>query len=347
MKFPKAIVTSVAIMILPLIALLIGGCGTSNKQKLYIYTWSEIFDPALIAEFETKFDCKVIIDIFDTNESMYAKLKLTSAGYDIICPSHYFVSILAQQKMIQALDSKLLPDLMNLDPKYFTLTDPLYAVPYIVSFSGIGYRQDKINEISPSYGVFGRVDLRGRMTMLNDSREAIGAALKYLGYSVNSREPKEIEKAGDLLIQWKKNLAKFESEQYKSGLSSGEFLVVQGYSTDILQVQSENKSVVFLFPSEGVITSIDCLSIPEGAQNTELAYKFINFMIGTEVAAQNIRYAAALSPVASAYPLLGEDIRNNPIYFPPKDVIDKMERIEDLQGDVQYYYKTWDRVKAS
>lgn len=347
MKFLKAIVTLAVVVILPVASFVLGGCGASGKPKLFIYSWSEIFDPAMIVEFESKFNCKVISDIFDTNESMYAKLKLTSSGYDIICPSHYFVSILAQQKMIQALDTKLIPNLVNLDPKYFTLTDPLYAVPYIVSFSGIGYRQDKVSELSPSYDVFGRVDLRGRMTMLNDSREAIGAALKYLGYSVNSRDPKEIEKAGDLLIQWKKNLAKFESEQYKSGLSSGEFLVVQGYSTDILQVKSENKDVIFLFPHEGVITSIDCLSIPEGAQNTELAYKFINFMIDTQVAANNIRFAAALSPVLTAYPLLAEDIRNNPIFFPPQGVIDKMERIEDLQGDVQYYYKTWDRVKAS
>jgi spermidine/putrescine transport system substrate-binding protein len=345
MKFFK--IFAMAILILPLIALVTGSCNNSKKQKLYIYMWSAIIDPTLIAEFETQFNCRVIADIFDSNESMYAKLKLTSAGYDIICPSHYFVSILAQQNMIKVLNPKLIPNLKNLDPKFFNINDPFYAVPFAIGFSGIAYRKDKISDITPSYGVFGREDLRGRMTMLNDSRETIGAALKYLGYSINSRDPKEIEKAGDLLIQWKKNLAKFESEQYKSGLSSGEFLVVHGNSMDILQVQTENKNVVFLFPQEGVIASIDCLSIPEGAQNTELAYKFINFMIGTEVAARNIRFAGALSPVSTAYPLLGEDIRTNPNFFPPQDVIDKMERIEDLQGDVQYYYKTWDRVKAS
>ncbi len=346
MNFHKTVQFVLGIILLPLLTLT-SGCSGPSKPKLFVYTWSEIFDPSLIAEFESKFNCRVVTDIFDSNESMYAKLKLTSSSYDIIVPSHYFVSILAQQKMIKALDPKKIPNLANLDPKYFTVTDPFYAVPFVVSFSGIAYRKDKISEISPSYGVFNRDDLRGRMTMLNDSREAIGAALKYLGYSINTRDPSEIEKAGDLLIQWKKNLAKFESEQYKSGLSSGEFIVVHGYSTDILQVQSENKNVVFLFPEEGVITSIDCLSIPEGAQNTDLAYKFMNFMIGTEEAARNIRFAGALSPVSTAYPLLGADIRSNPIFFPPREVLNKMERIEDLQGDVQYFYKTWDRVKAS
>lgn len=347
MKFPKICASILMFVGLGLSALTVCNCNSNPQQKLYIYTWSEVFDPVLIAEFEKKFNCRVVLDIFDSNESMYAKLKLTSAGYDIICPSHYFVSILSQQKMIQPLDVKRIPNLVNLDPNYFKLTDPLYAVPFIISFSGIAYRTDKINDPISSYNIFARDDFRGRMTMLNDSRESIGAALKYLGYSINTRDEKQIEKAGDLLIQWKKNLAKFESEQYKSGLSSGEFLVVQGFSTDILQVQAENSDIAFVFPDEGVITSIDCLSIPEGAQNTDLAYQFINYMIDTEIAARNIHFAGALSPVLTAYPLLSSEIRNNPIFFPSHKVLDKMEQIEDLQGDVKFYYKTWDKVKAS
>lgn len=334
------------LLFLPLIALITPGCSSTDKPKLYLFTWSDFFDPALIAEFESQYNCRVVTDVYDSNESMYAKLKLASGSYDIICPSHYYVDILGEQKIIQPLDPKRLVHLADLDTHYFTLTDPLYAVPFIVSFSGIAYRKDRVKDVEPSYSVFGREDLRGRMTMLNDSREAIGAALKYLGYSINTTNPEEIQQAGDQLIKWKRNLAKFESDQYKSGLSNGEFLIVQGYSTDIAQVQVENRNVEYIFPKEGSIMSIDCLAIPVRAQNKELAYEFINFMTSSKSAVTNTIYTGSLSPISSAYELLDPDFRNSPLFFPPAEVLEKMERIQDLQGDTNLYYRTWDRVKG-
>jgi spermidine/putrescine transport system substrate-binding protein len=184
------------------------------------------------------------------------------------------------------------------------------------------------------------------MTMLNDSREALGAALRYLGYSINTRSPAEVSKAGNLLLSWRKNLAKFESEQYKNGLASSEFLVVQGYSIDIMHVINENPDVSFVYPKEGAIMSIDYMAIPTNALNVELAHEFINFMLETPIAVQNISFTNSLIPLLPVYEMLDEKKRNDPILFPSQEALQKMELIEDLQEDIQLYYKAWDKVKS-
>lgn len=336
---------------LPLLFFILTFLGTTSscsspKPTLYLFAWSDFFKPDLVAEFEKQFNCHVIIDTYDSNESMYAKLKLSSINYDIIFPSNYYVGILEKQKMIQPIDPKKIPNIKNYDPKYFKQTSPLPAVPYLVSFSGLAYRKDKVTIEDPSWGVFGRSDLKGRMTMLNDSREALGAALRYLGYSINTRSPAEVAKAGNLLLSWRKNLAKFESEQYKNGLASSEFLVVQCYSIDIMHVIKENPDVSFVYPKEGAIMSIDYMTIPSNAHHVDLAHAFINFMLDTPIALQNIYFTNSLIPLLPVYELLDENKRKDPILFPPQEALQKMELIEDLQEDIQLYYKAWDKVKS-
>lgn len=321
-------------------------CG-SSKDKLYLFSWSEIFKPELIDEFENKFDCEVIITIYDSNESMYAKLKLGAKGYDLVVPSSYFLDILSNQKMIQSLDLKKIPNIKLLDPQYFKETNPTYGIPFLIGFSGLAYRQDRLKDFDPSWSVFARADLTGRMTMLNDNRDAIGAALKYLGYSLNSTNPDEIREAADLLIQWKKNLAKFESEQYKSGIASSEFLIVQGHTIDIAQVRREDENVVFVCPKEGSIMAIDYMVIPAEAKNTELAYAFINYMLEPEVAAQNMAFIHAQIPVLPAYELLDPKLKNDTSLFPSDKDCKNMEIIQDLGEAAKYYFKEWDRVKAN
>ncbi|MBA3603381.1 MAG: spermidine/putrescine ABC transporter substrate-binding protein [Parachlamydiaceae bacterium] len=321
-------------------------CSSSTKPTLYIFTWSDLFKPELIKQFENEFNCTVAIDTFDSNESMYAKLKLSSVNYDLIMPSNYYVSILQNQNMIQQINPRKIPNARNYDSRYFKFTPDVAALPYIVTFSGIAYRTDRVKIEDPSWGVFSRNDLKGRMTMLNDCREALGAALKYRGHSINSRQKEVVESAGELLLSWKKNLAKFESEQYKNGLSNGEFLLVQGYSIDITQVVAETPEVSFVYPKEGAIMSIDCMAIPTNAKNVQLAHDFINFMIEPLAALENMKFTNSLIPIRIAYEMLDNTSRDNPLLFPPEEDFERMELIEDLQGDIQIYYKVWDRVKS-
>jgi spermidine/putrescine transport system substrate-binding protein len=334
------------ITLLALLACFFYSCNSSKEDTLFLFTWSEFFDSKLIEKFEEEFQCRVVIDTYDSNESMYAKLKLGSSSYDLIFPSGYYLEILNKQGLTAPLDKSQIPNIANLDPSYFDKNAPLIGVPFLVSFSGIAYRKDRVS-LEPTWGAFARSDLRGRMTVLNDIREALGAALKFLGYSVNTRNPKELEEAGNVLIQWKPNLAKFESEQYKSGIATAEFLVVQGYSIDIMQIRQEDENVDFLFPKEGAIMSIDYIAMLKGSKHKDLAYAFINFMLDPNNAAQNMTYTKSLMPVKNAYELLDPVMKESPILFPTQENLSKMEEIKDVQEDIKYYFETWERVKGS
>lgn len=327
--------------------LILFSCSEQTKPTLRLFTWNTFFAPELITEFEDKYDCRVLIDIYDSNESMYAKLKIGTPGYDLIFPSNYFLNILIKQGMIQKLQPDLIPNIRFLDSEYANSNYDDWSLPYIISYSAIAYRKDRMTTPDSSWTIFANPEFRGRMTMLNDIRETLGAALKLLGYSVNTINPDEVNQAGDLLIQWKQNLAKFENDQYKSGITNAEFLVVHAYSMDYMQVYQENKNIGLLFPKEGSILSIDYMAIPANAPTPSLAHTFINYLYEPEVAALNMEHTNALIPVIESYPLLPPYLKENSTLFPSQENREKMELIKDLGKDSGIYYEVWDRVKGA
>jgi len=324
-------------------------CGTS-APVLHIYTWADYFKPALVARFEKENGCRVIIDTYDSNETMYAKIKAGASGYDLLTPTSYMVSLMNSQGMVQKLDHALLPNLVHVDPEYLRLAIDKtmdHSVPYMIVNTVIAYLGSRVKDFEPSWAMFDRSDLKGRMTMLNDMRETIGAGLKYLGYSINTTNEAELAEAKEVVVRWKKNIAKYENEQYKTGVASGEFLLVQGYSGDILQVQQENPDVRFAVPREGTSISVDDLVIPEGAREVGLAHSFINFLHDPGVAAENTAFLKYLCPNMDAYGLLSDDLRKNPGIFMDAGVRAKSEIIADLGESLALYIRIWDEIKAA
>jgi spermidine/putrescine transport system substrate-binding protein len=325
------------------------GGGSKSPSVLHVYTWSDYIKPELITRFEAENDCKVVIDTFDSNEAMYAKLKAGATGYDVITPTSYMVSLMKSQDMILPLDQAQLPNLVHVDPDYLAIAidkTMAYSAPYMLTNTGIAYLKSKVAGFEPTWAMFNRADLKGRMVMLNDMRETIGGALKFLGYSLNSVNPDELAKAKDVVLGWKENLAKFENEQYKTGIASGEFLLVHGYSGDILQVQTENDDIAFAMPREGGVISCDDLVIAKSAKEVKLAHAFINFLHDPEVAAQNSDFIQYLCPNKDAYPLLSEEIRSNEGIFLAPEIKAKCEVLADLGADNALYVKVWDEIKS-
>lgn len=343
-KFP------VILFIFVIAACIFSGCSSSPKSELHLYTWGDYIKPDLIERFEKEHNCSITIDTFESNEAMYAKLKVGGVGYDLIFPSGYIVEIMQEQDMLLPINKDEIPNAKYLDPKYINTSNSSidqYGIPYLMSLSGVAYRNDKVKIPDPSWAVFGMQEYKGRMTMLNDLREALGAALKFLGYSINTLDEDEVNQAADLLIKWKKNLAKFESEQYKNGIANAEYLIVQGYNGDILQVMQENPNVSFYLPKEGTVIAMDYAVIPQNAQHADLAKVFINYLLDPEVAAQNIAFTFFLAPNTGAVEHLPESLRKNPILFPPSEIFDKSEMIRNLGESTDIYYNAWDRVKAA
>ncbi len=329
--------------------LVMAGCR-KPQPVLHVYNWADYVKPELVTQFEREYKCKVVLDTYDSNENMYAKLKAGATGYDLAFPSSYMVQIMREQDMILPLNHAWLPNLKHLDPSAFKVSlDPevRYVVPYTVSYTGVGYLKSRVTNVVESWAMFDRADLAGRMTMLNDMRETIAAGLRFLGFSSNTRDEQELAAARDVIIRWKKNLAKFENEQYKPGLAGGEFLLVHGYVGDLLQIQAENPDIGIFFPREGFVMTCDCMVIPKGAQQIELAHQYINFMLDPKVAAENTGFTQYLCPNQDSYPLLDAAIRNNPAIMLPPEIKAKGEVNLDLGADQAKYVKIWDEIKSA
>jgi spermidine/putrescine transport system substrate-binding protein len=324
-------------------------CGKA-RPVLSLYTWSDYIKPELVMRFEREHACRVVIDTFESNEAMYAKLKAGASGYDLLTPSSYMVSLMHAQGMLRRLDHSLLPNLVNVDPDYLAIAVDKtmdHSAPYMLVVSGIAYLEGRVKDVIPSWRMFGRTDLAGRMTMFNDMRETIGAALKALGHSINSTSEAELAEAESLLLEWKKNIAKFDNEQYKIGLASGEFLLVHAWNGDVFQVRKENPDVRFFVPEEGTIISCDDLVIPADARAPALAHAFINFLHDPAVAAENTVAIYYLCPNKASYPLLPAEIRDNPGIFLAPEIRAKSEMIADIGAANALYIKVWDRLKAA
>ena len=326
------------------------GCGPS-KPVLNVYMWSDYIDLDLVKEFEQKYDCKVVIDIFDSNEFMYSKLKAGGSGYDLIQPSSYMAKIMYDQKMIEKLDHSKLPSLANVNKAYLgslAIDKKMeYSVPYMIGFTCVAYNKDKLGKIPDTWAVFGDSKLKGRMTMLNDMRETIGAALLFKGHSINTTDEKQLEEAKNQIIEWKRNLAKFDNEVYKVGIRSGEFQVVLGYSGDLFQVFAEAPELAWMCPKEGFTMCCDDWAIPVTARNRELAYKFIDFMMTPKNAARNIEFTCFTCPVDGAREFVSEENKNHPGMFIADEMYKKGEIIQDLGADNAKYIKVWDEIKLA
>lgn len=326
------------------------GCGKDTRPTLNVYNWADYVDEDQLAAFEKEFNCKVVVDTFDSNESMYAKLKAGATGYDVIFPSSYTCKLMDDQNMLVQLDPSKLPNLTHIDPSFIPLLidkECAYSVPYAFGYTAIGYRSDKIVNPESTWDLFANTQYSGRTTLLNDIRETIGAALIKLGYPLNSIDEKQINEAADLVIKWKKQIAKFDSEQYKTGIDSAEFILVQGYSSDLLMVMDENDNIDILFPKEGMAATCDEMVIPLSSDNQDLAYEFINFMLRPEVAAANMEWNLAQIPNLPAYDLIDQEIRNNPAIFLAPEVLENCQILEDVGESIKLYTKAWDRIKAA
>jgi spermidine/putrescine transport system substrate-binding protein len=269
--------------------------GCRGTEKLYIYNWTYYTPDSVLAKFEKEFGVEVVYDEFDSNESMFTKLRAGGSGYDIVFPSGDYVSIMISENMLEKIDKSKLSNLGNIDPLVLQKAsyDPNmeYSVPYYWGAAGITVNKSKIPDFEKSWSVFGRSDLKDRMTMLDDMREVMGDALVHLGYSVNSKNPAEIEAAKNLINnEWKPNLTKFDAESFGKGYANGDYWVVQGYAEVVFEEIADNETLKanseFFIPPEGGPAYIDSMCILKGSKNVELAHKFIDFIHRPEIYAE-------------------------------------------------------------
>jgi len=328
----------------------VAGISCSRQKELHVFIWADYMNNDVITAFEKNENCRVVMDFFDSNEALYAKVKAGATGYDLYICSSYMVNIMNDQKMLQSIDLWKLKNIGNIDPEYLKISlDPAmsHSVPYMMSFAGIAYNTEKVKNFVPTWGMLDRSDLKGRITLLNDLRETIGAALKFNGCNYNSLNPAELDKARQTVLRWKKNIAKFDVDEAKRGLEAGEFFLIHTYNGDALQIISQNPKIAFAVPREGTSISVDDMVIPTSAVNADLAYRFIDHLLDPEVCSKNMEYISYLAPNLAAQKIMPKDFMQNPAVLPSKEILKKSDILKDLGADNATYSKIWDEIKSA
>ena len=323
---------------------LLSGCGSdASANVLNVYNWGEYIDTDLLDRFEQETGIKVIYNTFDSNENLYSRIQTTS--YDVIIPSDYAISRFIDEDMLQPLNFDNIPNMKYIDEKYTHLDfDPeqKYSVPYTWGVVGIVYNTKYVDEADTgSWDLLWNPKYANRTAMFNNSRDALGIALMYLGCSLNTTDRDELRQAADLIIAGKPVYQGIWMDQILEKLPAEEIVAAPYYNGDAVTMIDENPDLAFYVPKEGTNLFVDAMCIPKNAKNVEGAEKFINFMCSTEAAMANWEYIGYSSPHTGVYEQLDEETRNDPLYFPDTSAY-PTEAYTNLPKDIsQYYNDRW------
>lgn len=330
----------------------LAGCGNSaTNGEVNVYNWGEYIDEELLDKFTKETGIKVNYDTYSDNESLYSMLSSGSANYDVVIPSDYMISRMIDEDMLEELNFDNIPNFQYIDDAYKGLEyDPedRYSVAYTWGTVGIIYNTTMLDYVPDSWSVLWDENLSGQILMFNNSRDAIGIALKYLGYSQNTTDPEQITEAVDLLIQQKPLVQAYVMDQIFDKLEGGEAAVGPYYAGDAITMIEENPDLAFVVPKEGTNLFVDAMCIPKGAQNKENAEAFINFMCDPENMAANIEYIAYSSPSSAARELLSDELKNSDICYPDEALLENTDTFINLPQDIlDLYDSEWVRLMTN
>lgn len=326
-----------------------GGGHVAKGGELNVFIWSNYLPDSVIAEFERRFEAKLNIELYDSNEALLAKLQSGSARYDIVVPSDYMVTVLREQGLLSELNRDSISNFSNLDPRFVGLAyDPHneHSVAYAWGTTGIAFRKDKVIGPVESWAALWDSRYRDRLSMLDDVRETLGAALKLLGKSLNSTDPADLEQAARLLLEQKPLVKAYDSGGFDQLLLSGDVWIAQSYSGQIAKAMVENPLIGYVIPKEGCTIFVDNLCVPRASLRKELAHEFINFVLEAHTAADIANGTGYSSPNFAARGLIRPDLLANEAAYPSREALDSCELIRELGPAISLYDRLWTEIKS-
>lgn len=314
------------------------------ESELAIYNWSDYIGETTIADFERETGVRVRYDTYESNEDLLARLQAGATGYDLVVPTGYAVRVMLALDLLTPIDRSALANWANLDPRFLGLpydTENRFSVPWQWGSSGLAVRADLVPEHPDSWGVFLDARYRGKMTMLDDMRDTVGAWLKYRGRSLNSHDPAELAQARADAIAAKPNLKSYVSAPVKSQLIAGDVWIAHLWNGDTSQAAASEPAIRFVLPREGSMIYLDSLCIPRGARHPRAAHAFIDFVLRAEVGAAVSRRTGYGSPNQAA---LASDAALLPP--PSAEEMSRLEYQEDLGEATELWDRIWTEIKA-
>jgi spermidine/putrescine transport system substrate-binding protein len=327
------------------------GVAQAAKEELYVYCWSEYIPDAVVKQFTAKTGIRVILSTYDSNEAMYAKVRMTDAkGYDLIVPSTDFVARMRREELLLPIDKGLLTNLGNISAKLMDRNfDPqnLYSVPYMWGSTAIAVNgADPTAKTVKSLADLWKPELKGKLLLPNDMRSVVGLGLLRLGYSINDTDPAHIAQACELLKPLMENVRVFDSDSPKQALLNKEVQVAVLWNGEAYIAAGENKNIRYIYPPEGFSMWLDSFCIPRGAKNNAAAHKFIDYILKPEVGAAISKELGYSSPNQKSMEQLPKAVRTNSTVYPDDATFAKGEFETDLAEAIKPYETCWTVLKA-
>ena len=328
--------------------------GVVNDDKLVVYNWGEYIDPEVLTIFEEETGINVVYEEFETNEILYPKVSSGAIAYDVVCPSDYMIQRMIENDLLTEINFDNIPNIKNIGKQYMEQSrqfDPenKYSVPYCWGTVGILYNKTMVDEPVNSWSILWDPKYKDNILMQDSVRDALGATLKYLGYSLNSTDLDELTEAKNLLIEQKPLVQAYVIDQVRDKMIGNEAALGVIYSGEAIYTQKENPNLEYVIPKEGSNIWIDSWVIPKNAEHKENAEKFINFLCRPDIALMNFEYITYSTPNEAARELIeDESIRNSEIAFPDLSKYDNLETFQYLGTEAdQVYGDLWNKVKSS
>ena len=279
----------------------------------------------MIAAFEEETGIKVNYVTFDSNETMYTKLKTGGSSYDVIIPSDYMVGRLIAEDMLEPLNFDNIPNYQYVDESFRnTAYDPdnLYSVPYTWGTVGLIYNSKYVDNVT-GWSSLWDPQYAGKILMFDNCRDAFAIAELRLGYSINSSDPAEYQEAANLLQQQKPYVQQYVMDQIFSKMEREEAWLAPYYAGDYLTMVEENPDLSFCLPEEGFNMFIDAMCIPKGCTNKEGAEAFINFLCDPEISGRNMDYLGYSTPISAAKEYMDPEVANDPVAYPDAETLSR------------------------
>ena len=340
-----------------------------EEKKLYIYNWADFIGPNTIAKFEKLTGIKVTYDIYDSEETMEARLLAGGSGYDLVTASAEFFGREIKAGVYEVLDKSKLPNWKNLDPRVLAIQaayDPgnRHAVPYLHAVNGFAYNVDMVKARMPNAPV-GSLDMLFKpevvskfadcgVTFLDSADDTIRLALKYLGLDPNTTQQADFIAAEKLLLKVRPYVRSFDSAEYLNGLANRELCVAMSWSSDYALSHARAKAVgvnvnlAFTVPKEGANENFTSLLIPAGAPHPEAAYQFINFILRPDVIAEVTNSIYYGNDNLAARPLIDPRILADPTLYPTPQIEARLYRSDEVSAATQRIRtRIWTRIKTA
>ena len=356
-------------MLKKLLPLMLVASASQAAESVRIYNWTDYIAPDTLKNFQKASGVAAHYDVYDSNETLDAKLMAGRSGYDVVFPSNHFMARQIQGGALKKLDRSKLPGWSNLNPvllKALETNDPgnQHGFPYLWGTTGIGYNVDKVRAVLGDGVAVDSWDLilkpeqlaklaQCGVAILDNGPEMLPIALHQLGLPHHSQNPDDYKKAEALLMEMRKNVRYFHSSKYVGDLANGDICVAVGFSGDIMQAASRaaeagnGVKIEYVIPKEGAPMWFDMASMPVDAPNEEAGYAFLNYLLQPDVAASISNHVHYANGNQKADALVDPALRADNKVYPPEEVMTKLYALEAMPLKIdRVRTRIWSKVKS-